>query len=70
MDEIFMRFPLLGELILEKIDNKSLSNSRVVQRSWRNFIDENDYPWKIRIKDFVADLNEKCRYGETSFHLS
>ena len=44
MDEIFLRFPHLDEQIFEKIDNKSLTNSRVVQRSWHNFIDENDYP--------------------------
>ena len=69
MDEAFLRFPHLPEQIFAKLDNKSLINSRVVSDSWHNFIDEREYPWK-RFKDVVADLNEKCVYGETPFHLA
>ena len=44
MDEAFLRFPHLPEKILEILDNKSLTNSRVVGISWQNFIDERQYP--------------------------
>ena len=77
MDEIFLRFPHLDEQIFEKIDNKSLTNSRVVQRYWRDFIDENDYHWRTRIKDVVTSLNKKLGiyastgyHCETAFHLA
>ena len=69
MEEAFLRFPHLPEQILEKLDNKSLTNSRVVGASWHNFIDGREYLW-TRFKDAIDDLTEKCKYGETPFHLA
>ena len=69
MDEAFLRFPHLPEQILEKLDNKSLLNSRVVGASWQKFIDARDYPLK-RFRDVINDLNEKCEYGKTAFLLA
>ena len=44
MEEAFLRFPHLPEQIFKKLDNKSLTNSRVVGISWQNFIDDKEYP--------------------------
>ena len=68
MEEAFLRFPHIPEQIFKKLDNKSLTNSRVVGMSWQIFIDERDYSW-IRIKDVISGLNEECENDETVFHL-
>ena len=60
MDEAFLRL---------KLDNKSLTNSRVVRASWCNFIDARDYPWK-RFQEVINDLTERSKYGGTVFHVS
>ena len=44
IDEFFLRFPHLPEQIFEKLDNKSLTDSRAVGISRQNFIDEKAYP--------------------------
>ena len=59
MEEAFLRFPHLPEQIFKQLDNKSLTNSRVVGIYWQIFIDERDYSW-IRIKDVISGLNEEC----------
>ena len=69
MEEAFLRFPHLSEQIFQKLDNKSLTNSRVVGILWQNFIDEREYPW-TRFKDVIADLKENCDDDETIFHLA
>ena len=52
MEEAFLRFSHLPEQIFKKIDNVSLSNSRMVMISWKTFIDERQYPW-IRFNNFI-----------------
>ena len=53
--QTFLRFPHLAEQIFEELDNKSLTNSRVVGASWHNFIDARDYPWK-RFQEVINDI--------------
>ena len=55
--------------MLEQLDNKSLANSRVVAISWREFVDDREYPWKRFIK-VIADMNEECFNGRNPFHLA
>ena len=69
MDEVFMRFLHLGEQIYEKLDDGSLLNSRVVARSWNDFVDYKDYPW-TRIQNMVADLRKECIDDRNPFHLT
>ena len=69
MDEAFLRFQHLPEQILQKIDDKSLVNSREVAISWREFVDDREYPWKRFMKVF-AEMNEKCNFGRNPFHLA
>ena len=69
MEEAFLRFPHIPEQILESLDNTSLTNSRVVNISWQNFIDQKKYP-ESRFMDVIAHLKETCNYGDTVFHLA
>ena len=69
MDEAFLRFPHLPEQILEELDFESLANSRVVAKSWKEFIDEREHRW-YPFKDEIADLKKQCRYRRTPFHLA
>ena len=39
IEEIFWRFPHLGQNILEELDNKSLVNCREVNKWWQDFAD-------------------------------
>ena len=39
IEEIFWRFPHLGQNILEELDNKSLVNCREVNKWWQDFVD-------------------------------
>ena len=69
MEEAFLRFQHLPEQMLEQLDNKSLVNSRVVAISWREFVDDREYPWKRFVK-VIADMNEECGISQTPFHLA
>ena len=69
MDEVFARFLHLGEQIYEKLDDGSLLSSRVVARSWNDFIDYKDYPW-TRIQNVVADLRENCKDDGSVFSFA
>ena len=69
MEEAFLSFPHLPEQFFEEIDFESLANSRLVAKSWKEFIDESEHRW-YPFKDEIADLKKQCRYRRTSFHLS
>ena len=69
MEEAFMRFPHLPEQIMEELDFESLTKSRLVAISWKQFIDEREYRW-FPFKDDIADLKNKCRFGETPFYFA
>ena len=53
MEEAFLRFPHLPEQFFEELDFKSLTNARLVAKSWKEFIDEREqrwYPFKDEIE--------------------
>ena len=50
MNELIVRFPHLMKQIIQKMDNKGLTKSRVVARTWQEFIDEGNYPWLRIVK--------------------
>ena len=39
VEEIFWRFPHIGELIIDQLDNQSLTKTREVNKWWQNFVD-------------------------------
>ena len=47
IEEAFMRFPHIGEQILEKLDDKSLFKCQKVSRPWQEFIAENTKIQKV-----------------------
>ena len=61
MEEAFLRFEHLPEQILEKLDNKSLAESRIVNALWKNFIDGKDYPL---IRFMKKNIEEKQKRRE------
>ena len=67
MDEAFLRFPHIPEQIFEQLDFKSLMNSRVVARSWKQFIDAREQQW-YPFKNEIAEMKGQCWDGETPFH--
>ena len=62
MEYLIERFPHIAEQIFEQLDNKSLSKCREVNKVWKNFIDERNYPW-IRIVKIPTVLTKgKFKY--------
>ena len=45
MEEIFSRFPHIGEKIMDQLDNANLTDCRLVDGFWRNFIDNQKLLW-------------------------
>ena len=50
MENVLLRFPHLGEAIFQKVDNKSLASSQIVNGSWYRFVQYQKRPKWIRIK--------------------
>ena len=53
--------------IIHKMDNRGLSKSRVVARTWKEFIDEGNYPWLriVKIPTIINRyLNLAADYGQ------
>ena len=61
MDAEILRFPHLFEQIFEILDDECLTKSRVVSRSWKKVIDENNFPW-IRIIKLPTVLSHGNTY--------
>ena len=55
MEEIFSRFPHLGEAIMDELDNTDLTECRLVDRIWRSFIDNQKLPWMRMIYEWKED---------------
>ena len=51
-DEVFLRFPHLSEAIFYELDNKSLTNCREVNDTWKNIIDHEKLTWLRRIQKY------------------
>ena len=67
MNEFILRFPHLMKQIIHKMDNRGLSKSRVVARTWKEFIDEGNYPWLriVKIPTIINRyLNLAADYGQ------
>ena len=68
MEEVILRFPLLGEKIFKILSNKSIIQSKMVSRSWNLFItNEKFYKQLIIYENLQKDLDEN---GYTPLHLA
>jgi len=65
MEDIIGRFPHIAKQIFEKLDNKSLTNCRVVSKSWQEFIDNRKLLW-IRIVE-IPTRKGKSTYLKLAF---
>ena len=60
MDEVLVRFPLLGQKVFKQLDEESLSKCRFVDKSWQNLmeygkghIENRSVLLKRKIKNFI-----------------
>ena len=71
MEEALLRFPHLGTQIFESLDDSTLAKSRKVARSWLNFIDSEEMPWKRIQKKWESSLQEyPCKEGQTKLLIA
>ena len=57
MENIFRRFPDMGEAILSHINDKSLVLCKKVDGTWKNFIDEQKIIWIRMIEKHIGKSN-------------
>ena len=65
MRDLILRFPHVAEQIFQQLDNEDLAKSREVEKLWKKFIDERNYPW-LRIVNIPTILQD----GDTYMHLA
>ena len=64
MENFQLRFPDVGEEIFKELDNESLLNSRMINKHWKNILEENKCLWFRIIQNFIGaeeDGNMGCR---------
>ena len=58
MDQILIKFPVVGQYIFKQLDDKSLANCREVNKIWGNFLDHDSLLWKRRIQKYDKNQTE------------
>ena len=61
LEEIFRRFPHIGELIIEQLDNQSLTKTREVNRWWLSFVDNEKCLYIRKIQEHIYISNVSVR---------
>ena len=64
MDELFIRFPHIGQEIFNELDNKDLAKCRAISQSWRKFIDEEKISWNRILSKY------SLRNGQSHLHIA
>ena len=54
IEEIFWRFPLVGQQILQQLDNQNLANCQSVSRWWKKIINGDKTIWIRKIQEFLS----------------
>ena len=57
MEEIFLRFPGLGDRIFKNLDEKILAKCRKINYTWKNSIDNEKTIWIWMIQRHIGNLN-------------
>ena len=73
MEEVCLRFPDIGEVILDFLNEKSLENCKKVGRAWKSFIENPNqkFLWIQIIKKHEKDLIIKKYITQCSiFHMN
>ena len=58
MEDLGRRFPLISQIILNNVDDKSLTNFRKASRENSNFLDNERFYWIRNIKKYSSNLEE------------
>ena len=61
VEEIFWRFPHIGELIIDQLDNQSLTKTREVNKWWQNFVDNEKCFYIRKIQEHIYISNKLVR---------
>ena len=65
MDLTHLRFPHIADQLLEYLDNQNLVKFRMINRTWKHFIDDMELPWKPcpwnRIMDMYHENTNEWR---------
>ena len=59
MEEVLLKFHLIGKQIFETLDNESLAKCRIVNRSWNSFVDGLKSAWIRKIRFCSIGSNEQ-----------
>ena len=54
MDGIIIRFPIVGQNIFKKLDNKSLANCKLVSKIWQQFLRNDILIYKRKIQKYTT----------------
>ena len=58
MEDLGRRFPLVSQIILNNVDDKSLTNFRKTSRENSNFLDNERFYWIRNVKRYFANFEE------------
>ena len=61
LEEIFWRFPHIGELMIEQLDNQSLTKTRKVNKWWQRFVDNEKCLYIRKIQEHIYISNKLVR---------
>ena len=53
MEEILLRFPMLGREIFKEFDNETLVECRQIDETWMGFIDNEKFKWTRVIQKYL-----------------
>ena len=54
MDEVLLRFPLIGLEIFQQLDDKNLTRCREISKTWCKFIDNHGIILRRKIKKYLC----------------
>ena len=64
MEEVFLRFPHIGEQVLKQLDNEDLTKCKKISPSWNEFINNQKLPWIRMLKKYQCELEFNKRILE------
>ena len=67
MENILCKFPHIFQQILDELDLKSLTDCRLVEKSWLHFVDNSKSNWIRMIKELTGDQGRISAKTEYSF---
>ena len=68
MENVLCTFPHIFQQILDKLDQKSLADCRLVEKSWLYFVDNSKSNWIRMIKELTENQGGIFPYKEEYTH--